>query len=459
MTTTVSCAVCGTPAEPGQSFCDGCGAVLSWREGAGPGASAQAGTAGEAGAGSRAGTAGQAGAGAEARAAGQPGAGAQSGAAGQASAGAQSGAAGQAAPDAAAGAAADSRGAAPADATETAPTEQLPEARDRMPATDTPGGHREADRTGGDPGPAPADEDSAGLDRARRLLVPVAEPEPAPAGPPPSVAPVLPGRPTPQRPQAVRAPGAEYGADGGVTCPWCATPNHPDRHFCVRCAMPMTKQEQAAVHRPWWRRMAGLRNRETPWAGDRPRLRRTFDRVLSWLGAAVALTLLVLLVANVPRAVQSTKDHFAKRSTVAPDSYRASRSFPGHPAGAAFDKWNNTWWGPGVSETGQGQWIEATFDQPTRLLDLIITSGVSTHPDQLQREALPHRIKATITTAKGTRFTRELILDQTSGGQRLPFRVGTVTRVRFTVESAYFASPAKQVAIAEIEFFGPATRH
>ena len=48
MTTTQNCAECGTRAEPGQSFCDACGAVLSWtdREGkagraaAAPGAAA-----------------------------------------------------------------------------------------------------------------------------------------------------------------------------------------------------------------------------------------------------------------------------------------------------------------------------------------------------------------------------------------------------------------------------------
>ncbi|MGV9531870.1 zinc-ribbon domain-containing protein, partial [Streptomyces cellulosae] len=27
------CAECGTPAEPGQSFCDSCGAVLGWADG------------------------------------------------------------------------------------------------------------------------------------------------------------------------------------------------------------------------------------------------------------------------------------------------------------------------------------------------------------------------------------------------------------------------------------------
>ncbi|MBK6019052.1 zinc ribbon domain-containing protein, partial [Streptomyces sp. MBT53] len=51
MTTTQSCAECGTRAEPGQSFCDACGAVLSWTDRAG--ARAGAGAAAERGAGNR----------------------------------------------------------------------------------------------------------------------------------------------------------------------------------------------------------------------------------------------------------------------------------------------------------------------------------------------------------------------------------------------------------------------
>ncbi|MFD7651209.1 zinc ribbon domain-containing protein, partial [Streptomyces albidoflavus] len=42
--TTKNCAECGTRAEPGQSFCDACGAVLSWdpARGAAPRATAAA---------------------------------------------------------------------------------------------------------------------------------------------------------------------------------------------------------------------------------------------------------------------------------------------------------------------------------------------------------------------------------------------------------------------------------
>lgn len=205
--------------------------------------------------------------------------------------------------------------------TDTAPTEPVPAASP-------------------EPGPAPESE----AERARRLLVPVSDPEPRQA---PTVAPVLPGRPVAARPQSVRAPGVEPGAVGGVPCPWCATANRPDRHYCARCAMPMAGEEHATGQLPWWRRLFAFRNGEIPWAGDRPRLRRTFDRVLTWVGAAIVLTLLIVLAVNIPRAVDATKDHFAKRAPVYPDRVTASRSYPGHKPDLAFDRLNNTWWGPG----------------------------------------------------------------------------------------------------------------
>ncbi|MEV7691084.1 NADase-type glycan-binding domain-containing protein [Streptomyces bungoensis] len=507
MTTTQSCAECGTRAEPGQSFCDACGAVLDWTDRATARATAGAPAAAADGAGDRAGErpAGDSGAAAlrssgataarptaptapaptaPAASTGGPSSGpTATGASADAPAGAGSrrdggtglpqssrdlaapagpaeepGEPGEApaaagttpdpAPSASATGAAASpevadtvpspsvaRPVPPAPVDETAPTEPVPAAH---------------------PAPAPDGPDSPdGLtDRARRLLVPVSDPDPRPAASP-SVAPVLPGRPAPQRPQVVRAPGEELGADGGVPCPWCATRNRPDRHYCARCAMPMAGQGHSPGRLPWWRRLWGSGSRETPWAGDRPRLRRAFDRILTWLGAAIVLTLLIMLVVNIPQGVQATRDHFAKRAPVAPDRVTASRSYPGHKPGLAFDKLNNTWWGPGVSQSGQGQWIEARFDQPTRLLDLIITPGMSTHADQLSKSALPHRVEARVTLADGKTKTVELTLDQGAGAQRRAFRVGEVSAVRFTLESAYQPSATKQVAIAEIEFFGP----
>ncbi|MFF5185251.1 zinc ribbon domain-containing protein [Streptomyces sp. NPDC000345] len=476
--TTQNCAECGTRAEPGQSFCDACGAVLSWtdrtpaRAGTGAGTASSAGTAPSAGAGTGSGSAG-APAASSAGTAPSAGAGTGSGSAGApAASSASAPAPGAERPDPAA-ASRTTSSTAPSAAPQTSARARDEDRASEPPAADDhrteddgddedttetplpalpPTTATAADDDGTAPTtPAPALGDTMAA-RARSLLVPVVEPEePAPAAPP-SVAPVLPGVPVADRPQ-VRAPGPVQGEENGVACPWCATPNRPDRHYCTRCAMPMTLEDRSSVRLPWWRRLFG--RGETPWAGDRPRLRRTFDRIVTWVMAAVVLTLLIVAGVNAPAAVQATKDHFAKRAAVSPDTFAASRSYPGHKPDLAFDKINNSWWGPGVSQSGEGEWIEARFSEPTRLLDLMITSGTSTRPDQLTESALPHRVKATITLKDGTTTTRELVLDQQAGGQRRAFRVGEVTKVRFTIESAYGASASKQVAIAEIEFFGP----
>ncbi|MFJ9739550.1 NADase-type glycan-binding domain-containing protein [Streptomyces sp. NPDC101166] len=479
--TTHNCAECGTRAEPGQSFCDACGAVLSWTDRSPAGRTPAATPAGaSAGAerkasGAGAGTAAAAVTTSPATAAGTP---ATAPAVVAAPDGAEAGARTAPAPAEPSGPADAPPSSEDEDTAETPlpalppdqPTSQeapsAPPAAQPAPATPQPTptpapapAPAPAPTTAPTPAPAipspaPAPDDTMTA-RARSLLVPVAEPEPQPE-PQPPVAPVLPGRPVVDRPQ-VRAPGPQQGEMNGVPCPWCATPNNPDRHYCVRCAMPMTLVDDAPARRPWWRRLPGFRNGRTPWAGDRPRLRRTFDRVVTWVVAAAVLSLLVWVGFSTPGWIDATRDHFAKRAPVAPDQITASRSYPGHKPELAFDRLNNSWWGPGVSQSGQGEWIEARFAEPTRLLDLIITPGVSTRGDQLQESALPHRVKATITKKDGTTTTRDLVLDQGAGGQRRAFRVGEVTKVRLTIESAYAASASKQVAIAEIEFFGPST--
>ncbi|MEU9875069.1 NADase-type glycan-binding domain-containing protein [Streptomyces phaeochromogenes] len=343
---------------------------------------------------------------------------------------------------------------------DTADTEPVPTtaSRGHHPSTDSTDSTHSGHSTGfsgsaGSTGSVdPSNSSDSTAERARSLLIPVSDPEPrTPASP--AVAPVLPGRPVANRPQ-VRAPGPEFGPQGGTPCPWCATLNLPDRHYCGRCAMPMAGGGPSAPGRqPWWRRIPGFGVAQTPWAGDRPRLRRGFGAVMNWVVGGLALALIITLVVNIGAGVDATRDHFAKRAAVGPDSVKASRSYPGHPAQRAFDKLSNTWWGPGVSGTGEGQWLEARFAQPTRLLDLVITSGVSTQPDKLSQSALPHRIEALITAADGKKTTRIINLDQSAGGQRRKFRVGAVSSVRFTVKSAYATDAKKQVSIAEIEFF------
>ncbi|MFJ9359945.1 NADase-type glycan-binding domain-containing protein [Streptomyces mirabilis] len=484
-----ACAECGTRAEPGQSFCDACGAVLDWAGDPAPAGVAARARHPAAAAEEAAPTAGDQ----DSRAAGsagsaegepgwdafaRPGAGTGTARTAHDTAGSLAEAdtvsadrAGTArpAPDPHED---DAVGSAPEASAPSTPVSDAPvfgDAAGPSPMSDdtarphpapvaahgsVPAAPARPDETAAtEPLPSAAPDRDSAAERARSLLVPVADPEPRVA---PSVAPVLPGRPAASRPQ-VRTPVAEPGADGGVPCPWCATPNRPDRHFCGRCALSLAGERQAPGRLPWWRRVLNSRNGEVPWAGDRPRLRRGFGRVMNWVVGAVVLGLLVFAVTNTGTAVQAVKDHFAKRVPVGPDHVKASRSFAGHGAGLAFDKLNNTWWGPGVSESGDGEWLEASFEQPTRLLDVIITSGTSARPDQLTKSALPHRIEVRITTANGKTSTRFLTLDQVAGGQQRKFRVGDVTSVRFIIRSAYGTARDKQVSIAEIELFGPSS--
>ncbi|EMF54183.1 MULTISPECIES: hypothetical protein [Streptomyces] len=464
-----SCAECGTRGEPGQSFCDACGAVLGWsgtparattgsarseaddRPAAAPADTDAARTSAPAPV-----PAGSAPADDERGwdAFALPGAGTGTARTGHDSAQTATTAA---TPDTGTAVRTD----APPAATAPAPSPAAPPAATApaVTATPHPAPHPDDEApttplpTPASPPPAPAPSPSpSDADRARSLLVPVADPEPrAPAEP--AVAPVLPGRPDVQRPQ-VRTPGPEFGTEGGVPCPWCGTPTRPDRHFCARCAMPMAGRAQTPGRLPWWRRMLNGRDTQTPWAGDRPRLRRGFGRILNWVVAALVLTLIVTLAFQADDGYRAARDHFAKRASVVPDSFKASRSFPGHKPDLAFDTYSNTWWGPGVTQSGEGEWLEAEFEEPTRLLDVVITPGVSKQADQRAESARPHRIEATITAADGSRSTKILTLDQAAGGQSRKFRVGDAKSVRFTIRSSYGADDKKQVAIAEIEFFG-----
>lgn len=383
------CAECGTRATPGQSFCDDCGAVLSWTPG--PAASTEPTSEPE-----------------------------------------------------------RAREPEPSREPEREPVRAdappfVPEEDDTLPtipaATDAPA-------------PAPTTDADASA-RARALLVPVADQ--GPAAPEPDVAPVLPGMPAAARPQ-VQAPRGEPADETGPPCHWCEVGNRPDRHFCRRCGMSLDERPGVPeARRPWWRRLRDFGNGPAPWAGDRPRLRRGIGRVFTWLAYGLALGLVIYAAFNVSTAWNAARDHFAKRAQISPDSAAASRSFGGHPPKVLFDKVNNSWWGPGVSETAEGEWVEARFQEPTRLLDILITSGISAKASDLSEAALPHRMDAVITTADGKKTTRQIKLDQMSGPQQRKFRAQNVVSVRFVIRSAFNTGSDKQVSIAEIEFFTRAT--
>ncbi|MBC3839983.1 zinc ribbon domain-containing protein [Streptacidiphilus sp. 4-A2] len=299
------------------------------------------------------------------------------------------------------------------------------------------------------PPAAPVPPDVA---RARALLIPVADPSRA-AQYAPEVAPVLPGTPSAARP-TVRRPGDEHTPYGDA-CPWCGTSNQPERHFCRRCAMRLAETPGGPKRRPWWRRLLDFRGREAPWAGERPRLRRDLGRIVRWtLTLAVAVALVVTVSMEATPATHAIEDHFATRVPIHQFVMTASHSSPQQPPAQAEDSYNNTAWGSGYGGPNTGQWLMATFASPQHLLNVIITPCAGSESDLEAVEACPQQLEAVITNNAGKKSTQVLELND-GGAQTFNMDYRDVTSVQFIVQSLYGASPQKQVAVAELEFFGP----
>ncbi|MFC4909638.1 discoidin domain-containing protein [Actinomadura gamaensis] len=294
---------------------------------------------------------------------------------------------------------------------------------------------------------------SDAAERARRLLIPLEEQRPA-AQRDPHVAPVLPGRPEPARPQVRMV--EDQPVIGGIVCPWCDTPNPRDRHFCRKCAMSLAAADPAGSRtRSWWRRILEPGDRETPWAGERPRLRRGLNRTLGMVTVgAVGVGVVGTGAAYADDAVNGVVAHFAKRAPITASSAKASHSDPVHGPQLAFDGLNDTFWGDGYGGNGAGQYLEASFGQPRDLLNVIITPGVSKQPDQYAKQARPQVIEAKLTSSDGRSVIRTLNLDDAPGPQKLRLRGRKVVTVRLTLKAAYGAGPTVQVGITEVEFFG-----
>ncbi|WP_328940454.1 zinc ribbon domain-containing protein [Streptomyces sp. NBC_00250] len=291
------------------------------------------------------------------------------------------------------------------------------------------------------PAPTPVPEASPATEGpsdtlVRSLLVPVPGNRPAE---PAVAAPVLPARPEAARP-TVRAAGAPAPVEGGTPCPACSLANTPGRHFCRFCATPMVPEQ--------------LSTAEGPYAGRRPGLARDRSR---WIVRALIVTgIVVVVVGGIvggPPAVRAVQDHFAKRVPVHPVAWAASHSAPKQDAKLAGDGYSNTWWGTGYAGDSAGQYMEARFAEPTDLLSVLITPGSSKNTTQADGQATPRTFELVVKDSSGeTHVSQHRIND--GGTQRVDVRVRDALTVQLVLRTAWRADPTKQVAVAELEFFG-----
>lgn len=191
---------------------------------------------------------------------------------------------------------------------------------------------------------------------------------------------------------------------------------------------------------PWWRRLPRFRGR--------------------WIRFPVFLLVLVLLALAVgalirygPDLVTAIKDKTTTPVVLTPKPITASSVAAGHPAGLAVDGFANRFWAPATPSPAKGEYLDAQFGSPCRVLDIVINSGASAEREVFNTQARPAELEYTATTADGTRRTGTIRLADQPGPQTTALGISDVTDLRLTVRDAY-GGPGKLVALGEVEFFG-----
>ncbi|MEE1790779.1 hypothetical protein PUR28_08315 [Streptomyces sp. BE308] len=239
-----------------------------------------------------------------------------------------------------------------------------------------------------------------------------------------------------------------------MICPNCRTENAPGRTLCIRCALLLDPGPPPDVRPPWWRRIFRRGPRQAHVAGTRPKR--------GWRRPRFGLPVVLLLLAV---GIWFALPHlsglfgFAKEETGTPESvppsvFRASSAVSGHPAGAAFDGFNNRYWAPKEAGEGAGEYLECEFAQPVGVRKIVVFSGTSGRKDEFLTQARPARITVVLTAKDGKETSRTIRLRDQAGQQTFDVRGTETVRARLTVDSAYGTGEGRRVAVAEVEFFG-----
>ena len=170
----------------------------------------------------------------------------------------------------------------------------------------------------------------------------------------------------------------------------------------------------------------------------------------------IALVIGALLVAGrlawpwVTMPVDAVRDRLAGSESVNPTAAVASSAAPGHGPALTKDRATATYWSPAGTGTGAGQYVQHTFSDPFRLVALQIYNGQSQNPRDYLKTARLQKVSVTIGRSNGTRESRSITLKDEPGMQNFTFGVDDVTSLRFTVQSAYGATPRTRIALAEV---------
>ena len=152
-------------------------------------------------------------------------------------------------------------------------------------------------------------------------------------------------------------------------------------------------------------------------------------------------------------AVGFVLDRIGTPAPVAATDVTASSQQRQHRAALTIDGFGNTYWRPAAEGAGIGEHLEYTFDEPFRLVALLMIPGVDVE-DQAAfvAEPRPEDVRITVTTADGDTVDQTWQLRDEPGDQETFVGVDDVVRVRLAIASTYGPSD-RPVAVSEVEFY------
>lgn len=262
-----------------------------------------------------------------------------------------------------------------------------------------------------------------------------------------------PGRPVP--PPSRHGDAAEPPPQAGdLICGQCGSGNLPTRRYCRRCGASLA--DAPVVPRPpWWRRLFTRRPRPKPVAGERPPRRQ-------WQRPRFVLPLLVLCIlvavgyafrGEADRVLEAVRDRTSKTEQMHAVKVTASSAGKQHPATLAVDGTTDRYWTPALPGAFKGEYLEAAFAEPVRLLDLVVHPGSSPAAETFLTQARPSSLLITVTSKDGRTTVKTVQLADVPGGQRFHLAVSHAVRVRLTVQGVYGGGAGRYLAFAEVEFF------
>jgi hypothetical protein len=120
----------------------------------------------------------------------------------------------------------------------------------------------------------------------------------------------------------------------------------------------------------------------------------------------------------------------------------------GHPAGAAFDGFANTYWAAPWTPNGQQPSVTVDLGSPTELAKVVITSGASDNFVGFDRPSI-------VVFAYSNEKSDTVTLQDSKAPQTITLRNGLGAKVvHVQILQVYQAPNAADVAVTEFQFFG-----